>query len=202
MELVGPWFSPFTRRVGITLNLLGFDFRHNALHAFEEKERVKSFNPMGKVPILVLEDGETLIDSSAIADYLDERVGPDRALLPSSGRDRRDALQIVSVALATIEKAGAVYYEFAKETPGAPALDRVDAVGQTLAGLELLEAAAQDGWFGGHQPNHADIASVVAIQTAQFVLREAVDMTRYPKLAALSARAMEMPAFTSTLPAM
>ncbi|MCA6224144.1 MAG: glutathione S-transferase family protein, partial [Phenylobacterium sp.] len=85
MELVGPWFSPFTRRVGITLNLLGIDFRHNALHAFEEKERVKSFNPMGKVPILVLEDGETLIDSSAIADYLDERVGPDRALLPSSG---------------------------------------------------------------------------------------------------------------------
>lgn len=202
MELVGPWFSPFTRRVGVTLNLLGIDYHHNALHAFHERERVKSFNPMGKVPVLVLDDGDRLIDSSAIADFLDEQVGPERALLPPSGRERRDALQIVSFALATIEKAGAVYYEFAKETPGAPALDRVDAVGQTLAGLGMLEDFAQDGWFGGDRPNHVDIAAVIAIQTAKSVLQDAVDLTLYPKLSALSARAMEMPAFTATLPEM
>jgi glutathione S-transferase len=72
MKPVVPRLSPFTRRVGLTLNLLDMPFEHVALHAFEQKDEVKRFNAMGRVPILVLGDRETLIDSSIIADYLEE----------------------------------------------------------------------------------------------------------------------------------
>ena len=111
MKLIGPWFSPFTRRVGISLNLLEIAYEHMPLHAFNQKAEVKSINPMGKVPVLILDDGTNLIDSSAIADYLDEWVGADRALIPKSGGPRQQVLQTVARALAVIEKASAVYYE-------------------------------------------------------------------------------------------
>ena len=199
MKLVGPWFSPFTRRVGVTLNLLDMPFEHIALHAFEQKDEVKRFNAMGKVPILVLGDGETLIDSSAIADYLDELVGPERALTPPSGAARRRVQQLTVRALAVIEKAGAIYYESAKDEPGAAALDRVDAAGQAFAGLDELERAAGPGWMAEGRLTHADIATVIAVQTVQFILQEKFPVERFPKLIALSTRAMALPAFANTV---
>jgi glutathione S-transferase len=78
------------------------------LHAFNQRAEVKAINPMGKVPVLILDDGTNLIDSSAIADYLDEWVGADQALIPKSGRPRQQVLQTVARALAVIEKASAV----------------------------------------------------------------------------------------------
>ena len=43
-------------------------------------------NPLMRVPALVLDDGETLIDSTEILDHLDQVVGPERALLPAAGK--------------------------------------------------------------------------------------------------------------------
>ncbi|MCZ8271833.1 MAG: glutathione S-transferase family protein [Beijerinckiaceae bacterium] len=202
MRLIGPWFSPFTRREGVTLNLLDIPFEHVSLHAFEQREAVRAFNPMGKVPILILDDGEQLIDSSAIVDHLDEAVGPDRALLPPAGSQRRRALQRIGTALAVIEKASAVYYEAAKGDHGLPAIDRTDAAGQAIVGLGVLEAEAGESWFGGDRPDQVDVSVIIAFQTAAFILPGAVSSEEHPKLAALSERAGAMPAFASTMPSM
>jgi glutathione S-transferase len=200
MKLIGPWFSPFTRRVGISLNLLKIPYEHVPLHAFNQKAEVKAINPMGKVPVLILDDGTNLIDSSAIADYLDERVGVDQALIPKSGRPRQQVLQTVARALAVIEKASAVYYEKNKTGGGAPAMDRTDAAGQTLAGLGQLEQQVGAEWMFGERPGQADITTVVAYQTSVFCLDGIVNAARFPKLNAFTDRAMEIPAFSSTLP--
>ena len=53
MKLVGPWLSGFTRRTGITMKLLGIPFQHLNLNAYTEKEEVRRYSPMGKVPALV-----------------------------------------------------------------------------------------------------------------------------------------------------
>jgi glutathione S-transferase len=200
MKLIGPWFSPFTRRVGISLNLLKIPYEHVPLHAFNQREEVKAINPMGKVPVLILDDGTTLIDSSAIVDYLDECMGADRALIPKSGRPRQQVLQTVARALAVIEKASAVYYEKNKTGGGAPAMDRIDAAGQTLAGLDQLEHQVGAAWLFGERPGQADITTVVAYQTSAFCLDGIVNATRFPKLNAITDRAMKLPAFSSTLP--
>ena len=80
MKLVGPWLSGFTRRTGITMKLLGIPFEHLNLNAYVDKEEVRRYSPMGKVPALVLDNGEVLIDSAGIIDVLHEMVGPEGAL--------------------------------------------------------------------------------------------------------------------------
>ena len=74
------------RRVAVTLRLYGIDYRHVPLMPFgPDKAELATFNPIARVPALQLGDGEMLIDSAAILDYLDGLVGPERALTPAVG---------------------------------------------------------------------------------------------------------------------
>ena len=119
--------------------------------------------------------------------------------MPPSGAARRRVQQLTVRALAVIEKAGAIYCENAKDVPGAAALDRVDAAGHAFAGLDELEHAASPGWMAEGRLTHADIATVIAVQTVQFILQEKFPVERFPKLIALSTRAMALPAFANTV---
>ena len=95
MILVGRYLSPFVRRVAVTLRLYGLEYEHRPLMAFgDDKKTISQWNPVGRVPVLLLDDGEVLFESSAILDYLDERVGPERALIPSSGPARREGASV------------------------------------------------------------------------------------------------------------
>ena len=85
MILVGQYNSPYTRRVAVSLHVLGFDFEHDTRSVFGDFDSLRTTNPLGRVPSLVLADGTTLIDSAAILDWLDQQVGPERALLPPGG---------------------------------------------------------------------------------------------------------------------
>ena len=104
MILVGQYDSPYTRRVAVSLGLLGFRFEHDTRSVFGDFDSMRTTNPLGRIPSLILPDGTTLIDSAAILDWLDQTVGPERALLPSGGLARRQALQRIALATGTIDK--------------------------------------------------------------------------------------------------
>ena len=89
MLLIGKLNSPFVRRVAVSLKLLGIGYEHADWSIGPDLERIRQYNPLGRVPTLVLDEGEVLMDSTAILDHLDEVAGPGRALLPGSGRERR-----------------------------------------------------------------------------------------------------------------
>src|SRR5215831_3302837 len=108
MILIGQLDSPYVRRVAVSLVVLGLPFERRLLSVFRHPEEMRRLNPLGRVPALVLDDGTTLIDSAAILDYLDELVGPDRALLPRSGDARRDALRIMALGTGCSDKAIAI----------------------------------------------------------------------------------------------
>ena len=82
MLLIGMFDSPFVRRVAITLKLIGQPFEHANWSIGRDFDRIREYNPLGRVPTLLTDEGETLMESSAILDYLDERAGPENALLP------------------------------------------------------------------------------------------------------------------------
>src|ERR1700675_1118168 len=84
MILIGQYDSPFVRRVAIALRLYGLAFEHRPWSTFGDADKIAPFNPFGRVPTLVFEDGEVLIESSAILDYLDEVVGPSKAMIALS----------------------------------------------------------------------------------------------------------------------
>jgi hypothetical protein len=111
MQLVGQFDSPYVRRVAISLHLLGLPFTRNTISVFSDAEEMGRINPLVRVPSLVLDDGEVLIDSGAILDHIDETVGAGRALLPQHGTERRRALRIIALASGAIDKAGAIVYE-------------------------------------------------------------------------------------------
>src|SRR5215475_3705274 len=100
MILVGQYDSPYVRRVAVSLRALGFDYEHDTRSVFGDFESMRQTNPLVRIPSLVFDDGEVLIDSGAILDWLDETVGPARALIPRAGPERRRARGARARALA------------------------------------------------------------------------------------------------------
>src|SRR5690349_13111818 len=111
MLLIGMFDSPFVRRVAVSLKLLEIKFEHKNWSVGRDQAQIRKYNPLGRVPVLVLDDGEVLTDSAAILDYLDGRVGRDRALLPFTGAPRRRALALMALATGAAEKAVQQIYE-------------------------------------------------------------------------------------------
>ena len=70
MILIGQFDSPFVRRVGIALELYGLAFEHRPWSVFGDTDLIRPYNPLTRVPTLVLDNGEALIESHSILDYL------------------------------------------------------------------------------------------------------------------------------------
>ena len=81
MILIGMFDSPFTRRVAISATLLGIPFEHRNWSVGKDFERIRRYNPLGRVPTLVLDSGEALVESAMILDWLDQQIGPARAIV-------------------------------------------------------------------------------------------------------------------------
>jgi glutathione S-transferase len=111
MKLIGQYDSPFTRRVGITMTLYGLAFEHSKLSVFSNSDELAAINPLIRVPTLVLDSGEVLVETSAIIDYLDTCVPPDKRLLPQIQPDRYRAQQVVSLASGVSDLAVRLFYE-------------------------------------------------------------------------------------------
>ena len=111
MILVGQFDSPFVRRVAVTLNHYHMPYTRNPISVFRDVGEMQKINPLVRVPSLILETGEVLIDSSAIIDHLDEMAGPARALTPAHGPERRKVMQAIVLALGAMEKCVALFFE-------------------------------------------------------------------------------------------
>src|SRR4249919_923480 len=98
MILIGQYDSPFVRRVGIALTLYGLPFEHKPWSTFGEADKIRPYNPLTRVPTLVLDDGEVLIESHVILDYVDSLFPADRRMFPVEEPARHKALKIAALA--------------------------------------------------------------------------------------------------------
>ena len=87
MKLLGSVPSPFTRKVRIVLAEKRVECAFELVDVMAADSPVPAHNPLGKVPVLVLDDGATLYDSRVIAEFLDT-VSPKGRLIPEENRDR------------------------------------------------------------------------------------------------------------------
>ena len=201
LELIGNYLSPFVRRVAVSLNALEIPFELRPLYVFKEPEKVRAHNPVVRIPTLLLDDGDALVESYAILDEIDRMVGPDRALTPASGRQRREVMKMTAIALASIEKAQWAFYEHRfrpLEKVHLPWIEHNDA--QVVGGLEFLDVLASrtdaDGWLaGGPDRSQADITTVVAYTFANAVRPHLALGERVPCLAAFATRCEGMAIF-------
>lgn len=203
IKLVGRMLSPFSRRVAISAKMLGIGFEHINLSMMTDSDEIRRFNPMTRVPTVVLEDGTTLTDSSVILDWLDQQVEEGRRLVPASGTARRDVLQLAFLASGAGDKTVVTYYELSRRPDDKVHMPAVEGnLGQINAAFGMLEkAAAGGGWMVGGRMSQADISAVVFLEFAGIVLGERFDKGGYPALGDLCARAYDShPAFAETDP--
>jgi glutathione S-transferase len=199
MILIGMFDSPFVRRVAVSLRLLEVPFEHRNWSAYRDFELIRQFNPLGRVPALVQPDGETLIDSSAILDFLDDSAGPERALLPPSGLERRRALHIIALALGAADK-GVVLLEEMLFRPQAksyePRIDRFRSqMHGALAEIDRLAQMQIGEWMVAGRMTQADITLTCVFDFLCDALQLSQSWVLYPGLTALSARCGGLPTF-------
>ncbi|MCG2641176.1 glutathione S-transferase family protein [Bradyrhizobium sp. GCM10023182] len=186
MFLIGQYDSPFVRRVAIALRLYGLAFEHKPWSTFGDADKIAPYNPLRRVPTLVLDDDEALIESTIILDYLDERVGPDKAMLPRNGVDRRKHLRICALATGLGDKAVSLLYErVLRKEQLALWVERCRAqIGDVLKVLEAERAKVTTPYWLGTRIGHADIAVACVVRFTREAHPDLFDAARYPALAA------------------
>jgi glutathione S-transferase len=199
MILVGQYDSPFVRRVAVSLRVLGFGYQHDTRSVFADFDAMRGVNPLGRIPSVVLDDGETLIDSAAILDWLDQTVGPARALLPSAGAGRRHALRRIALATGAIDKVGAATYERLIRPSAHRWPDWIERCRTQGAGA--IEALAVEPWPDGAALDQAQITTACMIRYVRMADPELLPTGRHPALDALSARCEARAEFAATYPA-
>ncbi|MEP7311389.1 MAG: glutathione S-transferase family protein [Pseudomonadota bacterium] len=203
MKLIGMLDSPFVRRVAVTMLRQGFAYEHLDWSVGRDFARIIEYSPLGRVPTLVLDDGETLTESAAILDYLDELAGPGKALLPAGGHARRHALRLMSYAIGAAEKGREQIYEHVMrpaELRHEPWVARCRS--QMHGALGLLESECrkrgEGEWLIGSHLGQADITLACAFTFLSEALGLTSESARYPCVARLTARCEALPEFTTT----
>jgi glutathione S-transferase len=185
MILIGQYDSPFVRRVAIALRLYKIAYEHRPWSTFGDAERIAPFNPLRRVPTLVLDDGEALIESGAILDYLDESVGPSRAMIAQRGAARRRALKVCALATGLADKSVSLIYErVLHQATSEQWIARCRTqIADVLTALESSRIeSASPFWFGA-AIGHADIAVACALRFTSEAHPGLFDQQRWPALA-------------------
>ncbi len=197
MILIGQYDSSFVRRVGIALTLYELPFEHRPWSTFGDADKIRPYNPLTRVPTLVLDDGDVLIESHIIIDYIDSLVPAERRMFPTREPGRHHALKVAALATGFADKGVSLFYE--RRLHGQTSdlwVQRCRT--QLAAALDVLEAdrAARTSpyWFGD-EIGHADIAVSAALRHVTESLPDVVSLDGYPALAAHAAKLEALPVF-------
>jgi len=197
MILIGQYDSPFVRRVGIALKLYGMPFEHRPWSTFSDADKIRPYNPLTRVPTLVLDDGEVLIESHSIIDYLDGQVPKELALYPRREPQRHQALKVAAVVTGAADKAVSLFYERRMHKEVSETWVRRCTL-QVRSGLAVLEAdrARQTSayWFG-ERIGHADIALAAVLRFIGDVHAREIVLSDYPAISAHATKLEALPVF-------
>ena len=198
MMLIGQYDSPFVRRVAVTLKTYGLPFEHSPWSTFGDVDRIAQYNPLRRVPTLVMDDGVAMIDSGAIIEVIDDLVGPERASLALAGTEKRERLRLTALAAGAADKGVSLVYERAFREGLPMWVERCRAqISDTLAALEAERAARITPWLFGETMSHAD----VMLATMYVFIDEATaafDMTAFPALTTHAQTCAALPAFADS----
>ncbi len=204
MKLIGSLTSPYVRKVRVLLLEKQLPFEFIVDSPWEPSSHVPEFNPLGKVPALITDEGETLFDSNILFEYIDlvsaaSKTGPQ--LLPI---DRREALHVrqlviladgicdagINISLESRRPADKQYAEW---------MERQES--KVARGLDALERHANaDAWLGGKDISAADIAAGCMLFWLDLRLNRLNWRDGHPALASLVEKLAARPSFQQTVP--
>jgi glutathione S-transferase len=195
--------SPFGRKVRIAIAILGLDgeTRIEPADTTDIADTLRAQNPLGKIPVLIAEDGAAYYDSRVIVEYLDDRAGGGR-IIPRDSRARLAALRLQALADGILDASILTVYEArwrAHEHHEQKWLDHQ--AGKVTRALDVLEANPPPlNSAPGSLPNVGHIALACALGYRDFRFGEGWRVG-HPRLVAwLDDFAARVPAFAATAP--
>ena len=207
MKLYNFWRSGTSHRLRIALNLKGLSAEYLAVHLGTEeplKDAFKSVNPQMLVPALALDNGEVLIQSPAIIEWLEE-THPTPALLPAGASERARVRALAALVGCDIHPINnrrileALRQQFKADEATVNAWCATWITAGFDAYEALLAADPERGAFSfGHTPTVADCYLIPQVESAR---RFKVDLSRWPLISAIDQACGQLDAFQRAAPA-
>ena len=200
MKLIGILTSPYVRKTRIVLIEKKIDYEFLVTDLNSPDNIANQFNPLGKVPCLVMDDGKALYDSSVIVDYLDTTT-PVSRLLSDDNRGRADVKCWEALADGVMDAAILVRLEGKRPTgQQSPEWIRLQ-TGKIHSGLKAMSSHLGNNTFcHGNTFSLADIAVGCALGWLDFRFPEIGWQKDYDNLASFFERLSTRPSFIKTRP--
>jgi len=200
MRLLGSRTSPFVRKTRIVLAEKRIEYTFELDDPWNEKSRIPDANPLGKVPVLVLDDDSTLFDSRVIVEFLDS-VSPITRLIPSDNREKIEVKRWEALADGVLDAAVVVVLERRRpskqqsETTIKRQMDKIER-GVAVMARDL----GVKPWCTGNTFTLADVACGVALGYLDFRHASFDWRVLHANLAKLATKLAERPSFADTAP--
>ncbi len=192
--------SPFARKVRIALREKWIDYEEVMDVPWNPDTKAPSLNPLGKIPILICEDGHTVFDSSVIVEYL-ETLGQEPQLIPTTPAERVEVRQIEALADGVSDAVVLIVMESKRRADLISEDWLIRQRAKVDAGLKALADMLKDKkWFVGDHMSVADIAAACALAYADTRVPDVAWRTKHPGLVAFSDKMEKRPSFAATRP--
>ena len=200
MKLIGSLTSPYVRKVRIVLAEKKIEYEFVLDSPWSPESTVPNVNPLGKIPVLVLDDETALFDSRVISEYLDN-VAPNNKLMPAPNRERTEVKRWEALADGVCDAAALLFLE--KKRPAkqqsADWISRQE--NKIINGVDYMaKELGENACCIGMHFSLADIAAVCALGYLAFRFPEIDWSEKHPNLARLYNKLMLRPSFADTVP--
>lgn len=200
MKLIGTLTSPFARKVRVVLAEKKIECEFELDSPWTPETNVPDLNPLGKIPVLALDDDTVLFDSRVISEYLDN-VAPNNKLMPAPNRERTEVKRWEALADGISEAAGIVFLERKRPEAQQSAEWIARQQDKIIRGLEYMsDQLGESAWCMGTHFTLADVCVGCALGYLAFRFPEIDWSAKHPNLARLYDKLMQRPAFAETVP--
>lgn len=200
MELRYSPLSPFARKVLVVADEIGVSDRITLtrVNVRDEPQTVTPFNPLGKIPVLIIEDGTSIYDSPVICEYLDATFGGHR-LLPSNGPERWHVMTLVALSDGMLDAAILIRTERMRAAERQSSGWIESQMRKVTAALDHFERTVPGS---DKALDMADIALGCALGYMPLRLPEFAGYPSWPALNAFHDRLCKRPSFARTTPSL
>ncbi|QEI07906.1 glutathione S-transferase [Pigmentiphaga aceris] len=201
MKLIGSLTSPFVRKVRIVLAEKRLDYRFELEDVWADDSQIQQFNPLGKVPVLITDDGSAIFDSRVIVEYVDT-LSPVSRLIPSASRERVDIKCWEALADGLLDAAVLINIEKTQRDEGARSAKLVARQQRKIdhALVMLSNQLGDKAFCTGRNYTLADIATGCALGYLDFRRPQLDWRARHANLAVLFEKLSQRASFIDTVP--
>ena len=200
MKLIGTLTSPYARKVRIVLAEKKIDYEFAIDSPWTPETQVPDINPLGQIPVLILDDSTVLFDSRVIVEYIDS-VAPNNKLMPESNRERADVKRWCAVADGICDAAALIFLE-RKRPKAQQSTDWISRQENKInRGIQYMsEQLGETNWCMGTHYSMSDVGAGCALGYLAFRFPEIDWRSKHPNLSQLYDKLMLRSSFAETIP--